>query len=115
MAFHADHFGMNNLFCPKIELAIYFIKLTLHKTLSFLKLDDIYLLELAKIMSQLHHKKFKTALNDCFVDITKIHSHNTRTKDNIVYFKPCVQTSAEKKSLTYRGIELWGKIELDAN
>ena len=62
-------------------------------------------------MYQLHHKKFKTALNDCFVDIRKIHSHNTRTKDNLVYFKPRVQTSAGKKSLTYRGIELWGKIE----
>ena len=65
-------------------------------------------------MHQLHHKKFKTALNDCFVDITKIHSHNTRTKDNkLVYFKPRVQTSAGKKSLTYRGIELWGKIDPD--
>ena len=63
-------------------------------------------------MYQLHHKKFKTALNDCFVDIRKIHSHNTRTKDNLVYFKPRVQTSAGK-SLTYRGIELWGKIEPD--
>ena len=91
-------------FCPVTSL---------YKTLNFLKLDDIYLLELAKFMYQLHHKKFKTALNDCFVDIKKIHSHNTRTKDNLVYFKPRVQTSAGKKSLTYRGIELWGKIEPD--
>ena len=66
-------------------------------------------------MYQLHHKKFKTALNDCFVDIRKIHRHNTRTKDNLVYFKPRVQTSAGKKSLTYRGIKLWGKIEPDVN
>ena len=86
---------------------------SLHKTLSFLKLDDIYLLELAKFTYQLHHKKIKTALNDRFVDITKIHSQNTRTRDNLVYFKPRIQTSAGKKSLTYRGIELWGKIEPD--
>ena len=86
---------------------------SLYNTLNFLKLDDIYLLELAKFMYQLHHKKFKTALHDCFVDITKIHSHNTRTKDNLVYFKPCAQTSEGKKSLTYRRIELWGKIERD--
>ena len=76
-----------------------------------MKLDDIYRLELAKFMYQLHHKKFKTALNDCFVDITNIHSHNTRTKQNLVYFKPRVQTSTGKKSLTYRGIDLWGKIK----
>ena len=64
-------------------------------------------------MYQLHHEKFKTALNDCFVDIRKIHSHNTRTKQNLVYFKPRVQTSAGKKSLTYGGIEMWGKIKPD--
>ena len=64
-------------------------------------------------MYQLHHKKFKTALNDCFVDIRKIHSRNTRTKDNSVYFKHRVQTSAGKKFLIFRGIELWGKIESD--
>ena len=40
-----------------------------YKTLNFLKLDDIRLLQLAKFMYQLHHKKFKAALNDCFVDI----------------------------------------------
>ena len=80
-------------------------------TIYFLKLDDIYELELAKFTYQLHHNKFKTALNDCFVDITKIHSHNTRTKHNLVYFKPRVQTSIGKKSLTYRGYELWGKID----
>ena len=50
---------------------------SLYKALNFLKLDDIYQIEVAKFMYQLHHKKFKTALNDCFIDITKIHSHNT--------------------------------------
>ena len=62
-------------------------------------------------MYHLHYKKFKAALNDCFVDITKIHSHNTRTKHNLVYFKPGVQTPISKKSLTYGGIELWRKID----
>ena len=69
----------------------------LYKSLNFLKLEDIYQLELAKFMYQLHHKKFKTALNDCFVHIANIHSHNTRTKHNLVYFKPRVQTSGGQK------------------
>ena len=68
----------------------------LYKLLNFLKLDDIYRLELAKFMYQLHHKKFKTALNDCFDDITNIHSHITRKKQNLIYFKPRVQTSTGK-------------------
>ena len=68
----------------------------LYKSLNFLKLDDIYKLEQAKFIYQLHHKKFKTALNDCFVDVMSIHSHNT----SLVYFKPRVWTSEGKRSLT---------------
>ena len=44
---------------------------SLYKTLNFLKLDDIYRLELAKFMHQLHHRKFKTAFKDCFIDTQK--------------------------------------------
>ena len=29
--FHADHFGMNNAFCPKSDLDIYFIRLAIFK------------------------------------------------------------------------------------
>ena len=104
---------LNNIVRTITYYSKYCTVTSLYKTLNLLKLDDIYLLELAKFMYQLHHKKFKTALNDCFVDITKIHSHNARTKHNFVYFKPRVQTSAGKESLTYRGIELWGKLEVD--
>ena len=45
------------------------------------------------------------------IPITKIQSHNTRTKHNLVYFKPRAQTSISKKSLIYRCSELWGKID----
>ena len=65
-------------------------------------IDDIYLLELAKLTYQINLKKLETALNDCFVDIIQIRSHNTRTKHDIVYFKPRVQTSAGKKFLTLK-------------
>ena len=61
---------------------------SLHKTLNTLKLEDIYQLELAKFMYQFHRKKFKTALNACFVDIASVHSHYIRTKRNLVYLKP---------------------------
>ena len=104
---------LNNVVCTIMYSSKYCPVTSLYKALNFFKLDDIYLLELAKFMHQLHHKKFKTALNDCFVDISKIYIHNTRTKDNLVYFKPCVQTSAGKKPLTYGGIESWGKVEPD--
>ena len=34
-------------------------------------------------------------------------------KHNLVYFKPRVQTSAGKKSLMYREIDLWEKIKTE--
>ena len=74
---------LNSIVCTVTYTSKYCPVISLYKTLNFLKLDDIYLLDLAKFMYQLHHKKFETDLNDCFVDITKIHSHNTRTKDKI--------------------------------
>ena len=105
---------LNNIVRTITYSSKYYPVTGLYKLLNFLKLDDIYRLELAKFMYQLHHEKFKTALNDCFVDITNIHSHNTRTKQNLVYLKPRVQTSTDKKSLTYREIDLWGKIKPEA-
>ena len=81
---------LNNIVRTITYSSKYFPVTCLYKLSNFLKLDDIYRLELAKFMYQLFHKKFKTALNDCFVDITNIHSHNTRTKQNLVYFKPRV-------------------------
>ena len=108
---HEFNVKLNNIVRTITYSSKYCPVTSLCKTLNFLKLDNIYQLELAKFMYQLYHKKFKTALNNCFVDITKIHSHNTRTKHNIVYFKSRVQASASKKSRTYRGTELWGKIK----
>ena len=102
---------LNNIVRTITYSSKYCLVTSLYKTLNFLKLDDIYLLKLAKFMYQLHRKKFKTALNDCFVDIRKIQSHNTRTKDNLVYRTSnfAFKLQLEKKSLTQRGIELWGK------
>ena len=105
------HVKLNNIVRTITYSSRYCPVTCLYKLSNFLKSDGIYRLELAKSMYQLLHKKFKTALNDCFVDITNIHSHNTRTKRNLVYFKPRVQTSTGKKSLTYREIDLWGKIK----
>ena len=79
---HELNVKLNNL-VRSIMYGSKYCPVSLHKTLNFLKLDDIYQLELAKFMYQLHHKKFKTALHDCLIDITKIHSHNGRTKHNL--------------------------------
>ena len=58
---------LNNIVCTITNSSKYCPVTSLYKIFNFLKLDDIYLLKQAKFMYQLHQKKFKTALNDCFI------------------------------------------------
>ena len=87
--------------------------LVLYKQLSFLKLDDIYKLELAKIMYLLQHNRLPRILHNCFTKIQTIHSHNTRQLLNNVYFLPRVNKQFAQNLLSYRGTKLWTTIDND--
>ena len=60
----------------------------LYQKLNILKLEDIYGLELAKYMHQLHNNKLPFSLFEDYVKRNEIHNHNTRQTQNAVYFKP---------------------------
>ena len=60
----------------------------LYQKLNILKLEDIYGLELAKDMHQLHNNKLPFSLFEDYVKLNEIHNHNTRQTRNAVYFKP---------------------------
>ena len=82
----------------------------LYQKLNILKLADIYGLELAKYMHQLHDNKLPFSLYEDCVKLNEIHSHNTRQTQNTVYFKPRVKKSIGKELLVYRGAKLWENI-----
>ena len=82
----------------------------LYNHLNILKLDDIYRLELAKIMYQLSHHLLLKTLQVSFTKVSGIHEHNTRFTENSGYFLSRVNKSIGKRQLRYRGLRLWNDI-----
>ena len=85
----------------------------LYKTLNFLKLSDIYKLELGKFMCQLHHDKLPEMLYDSLLKIDEVHNHNIRQLQKQVYYKPSIMKCIASKLIInlHRGSKLWGEID----
>lgn len=82
----------------------------LYKHLNFLVLDDIYKLELAKIMYLLQLNNLPPILSSSFKKINTIHYHNTRQVENSVFFLPRVNKEIAQNLLAFRGTKLWTSI-----
>ena len=52
----------------------------LYKTLNLLKLNDIYKIELAKFMYQVHHKTVYQFFYGRFMQLSDIHGYSTKQK-----------------------------------
>ena len=83
----------------------------LYKKLKLLKLTDVYKLELAKIMYQLHGGKLPKSFYDRFAKINAVHNYSTRQTKNLVYFKPRVKKTIGKELILHRGSSLWKEID----
>ena len=84
----------------------------LSKNLNLLKFGDVYKLELAKFMYQLHHNLSPKSLTESFVKITDIHAHNTRQAQNVVYFRPRIKKNNIAVGLkSHRGSKPWETID----
>ena len=99
---------MNNIIRTTTFSSKYCKMTILYQKLNILKLADIYGLELAKYMHQLHNNKLPFSLYEDYVKLNEIHSHNTRQTQNAVYVKQRVNKSIGKELLVYRG-ENYGK------
>ena len=82
----------------------------LYKKPGFLKLRDVYKLELAKFM----HKFFKNELpmlsNYNFTTIDKILDYATKKPSRSKYILPRVSKSAGQNKIEFRGAKLWKEI-----
>ena len=84
----------------------------LYKNLNLLKLNDIYKLELAKCMYQLHHGTLPKLFYDRFIKLSAIHNYSTRQKQNLEYFKPQINKVIGREMLTHRSCShLWKEIK----
>ena len=69
----------------------------MHKKLNYLKLNDIYHLELAKFMHKICNNKLLLVFQQRFNKIELVHSHQTRKLTNLNYFFPRVSKTAGQK------------------
>ena len=79
--------------------------------LNFLKLTEIYELELAKFMHQLQNNKLPKLLENLFCEIDTVHGHNTRQASKIIYFRSRVKKCITQNLLAFRGSKLRTNID----
>ena len=70
----------------------------MYSTLQFLKIDDMYKLELYNFMHQLHHSKLPDVFYKLFTIITSAHAHNIRFKQSAFHVSSPVNKSICKKN-----------------
>ena len=70
---------------------------SLYKKLNLLKLEDLYKVELGKVMYLYYNKKTPKIFNSFFKKITEIHSYNIRqVSDSTFFFTENVKTMYSK-------------------
>ena len=71
------------------------------KRLNFLKEQDIYKLQLAKLMHKFHDGLLPSSYNGLFQRSSDLHIYNTRYASNQNYFIPSVHSNIGKKLIGY--------------
>ena len=74
--------------------------------LEILKLEDIYKLEVAKLMFK-HEKKCTISSSINVVNLSLCHKHNTRLSSNHNYFLNQPRTNLGLRSFSYAGPKIW--------
>ncbi len=80
----------------------------LFHSLNILKLEDLYKLQMGKLMHK--HYKNKTTTSNHLTGLSSIHTHNTRSMLNNNYYLPSVRTNLGKTSLYFNGPKIWNSI-----
>ena len=101
---------LNNIICTMTWNKKFSHVSELYKKLGFLKLHDVYNLELAKFMHKLFKNKLPKLCNYNFKTIDKIHDYATRKPSRSNYFLPRVSKSAGQNKIEFRGAKLWKEI-----
>ena len=71
------------------------------------------MLELAKFMHQLYHRKLPQKFYAFLSELTEIHNHSTKNTKLLTYFLPRIDKNFSKNVLSYRGSIVWGQIDAE--
>ena len=74
-------------------------------------LNDIYKLQIAKLMHQFKHGCLPSVFNYLFTKLDNIHSYNTRQKTSQEYIVPRKRLATARKSLAYIGVKIWESLD----
>ncbi len=80
----------------------------------FLKINELYHLELIRFMYKFYHNLLPPAFSLYFTKIETISPYNTRLASNHNFRLPAVNRNYGLKSQSYTGIKLWSQIPTDA-
>jgi len=75
----------------------------LHRLLGFLKLDEVYKLQINKFMYQLQYKTLPYVFYEKFTKISSVYNHNTRLNNSLIHHQPRINERFTKNQISYRG------------
>ena len=81
----------------------------IYQTLNFLKAQDIYKLELAKLMHKFHDGLLPNIYNGLFQRSSDLHNYAS----NQNYFIPSVRSNIDNKLISYKGAVIWREINAE--
>ena len=83
----------------------------LYKKLNLLKIDDIYILEIGKVMHRLHWGRIPANFDQLFIPVNQAHSHATRAATRGGYIWQIASTIQAKRPLKHLGPKIWDSID----
>ena len=91
-----------------------FVKMiSMYESIKILQIQDIYELEIPKLMHCFHHKKLPSAFNNCYKYPSLQHNHITRSNSiENLYFQQMKMHQGEI-SFFYNRIKMWNKISIN--
>ena len=82
------------------------------KALNILKTDDVYRLELGKFIYQKFNGNIQQKIDKDFIKLSSVHKHYTSHTINKLHL-PRLNTCYGHKMLSFAGVKLWSKLDLD--
>ena len=92
---------------PKTSVSPYYYKLKI------LKLADLYIYEIAKIVHQHSRKALPDYLSSFFTTNRQIHNRPTRSHSNNTLYLPKFSSSRCQRSIKFQGTKIWNSIPIE--
>ena len=85
-----------------------------YKQLNILKIEDLYTLEVAKLMHKFYRNKLPNIFSSVFTPINAIHTQTTHLAfSNLNLYIPLYRTVKMQRFFKFQGVSIWNSIPQD--